>query len=231
MAIIDCDWWLVRRKLDGVSGSSYNRNPTLRMRATPCNSNRSRQQTTRAVYAYCLWAWANVLTAGDREVWDDDAEVATWRDYLEQYKHLLGFQWFVAFNTRLLRGGLPMNVDDGVIWWGNDVASLSVSFLSSTSIRVTFTPAMDQYNHLVVFMRGPLSLGVEVKAPVWTWQVSSTPRGWRWVGVSAIQATSPQDFTLPCAFEVGQRIGILGGGMDETGAYCQQWRAAEALRV
>lgn len=231
MAIIDCDFWIVRRKLLGVVGGQHRGAVTLRRVAHPCNSNLRRQQITRRHYAAALFMWTNVLTQWERDNWQYLSENAGWHDYLEQEKMIWGMQWFVAMATRQMRAGLTVSTDENIRWWGVDLSSLSVALLSSTSVRVTFTAPWWRPEHLVVLCRGPLAPGVQAKAPTWAYHPESTPRGWSWLGVTGLSPASPQDFTLPRAIPAGAKVAILAGGMEDTGLYCQQWRAAEVIGV
>jgi len=228
VAIVDCDFWLVRRKLLSANGGSHRGAVTLRMKPSPCNRSLPLQMVSRTILQTLARAWSKVLTQQERNHWDNVAGALVWHDYLDQARDLRGFHWFVGLNSRRMRAGYPMLTEEEVFWWGNDLATASVELLTSSRIRVTWTPALDRYNHLCVYASGPVSPGVTRVAPTWTYGLESTPRHWFFVGWSALQASSPQEFDLPWVVPDGAELYCLVGGTDYCGLYCRNWLVEKA---
>lgn len=229
MAIIDCPFWLVRRQLKGADGGSHRGATTLRMRPASCNSTRPRQVRSRALWSQASWAWLNLLTSENRQDWRDAADDMTWRDYLTQYKKLDGHQWFVGLAARCLLAGWAINVETAWVWWGQTLDEVSFEFLSSSRIRVSWSPAFDEYDRLALFGSGPLGQGVSRGWEVPDWDVASTPRHWRWLGSSEPAAAGPLEYDLPFVVEPGLKLVVLAGGVSDSGMYPLEWRTAEVI--
>jgi hypothetical protein len=183
----------------------------------------------RALWARASWAWLTLLTAENRQDWRDAADELTWRDYLTQYKELDGHQWFVGLAARCLLAGWPINPDPVILWCGQTLDEVSFEFLSISRIRVTWSPAFDEYDRLALFGSGPLSPGEFRTWAVANWVVDSTPRHWRWLGSSEPEAAGPLEFDLPFVVEAGQKLVILAGGVSDSGMYALEWRTAEGV--
>lgn len=229
MAIIDCEWWVVRRKLLGASGGSHRGVPTIRLKPTPCNSGRPRQVRSRSIWQYCSWAWNYVLTAEERATWTTLAQTWSWTDYLGKWSDIWAFEWFMACNARAVLAGWPLHKDGTDVWWGHWVGVTDLELLTSTRIRVSWADGLTEDNRLVVFGSGPLRAG-QVK----TWGLEqegreSTPRGWRWIGSSEPAAESPLEFDLPWAIESGMKLVVMCSGLDYSGMYCEDWSTAEVV--
>jgi hypothetical protein len=184
---------------------------------------------SRALWAYCSWAWSNELDEVDRQTWRDLADAITWRDYLEQYRVLDGQQWFMGCMARAVLAGWPILHDGGEVWWGQTLDSVSFEFLSATRVRVAWTPAFNSYNRLALFGSGSLGQGVSRGWEVPDWLVCSTPRHWRWLGSSEPAAAGPLEFDLPFSVEPGLKLVVLACGVDYSGMYAQEWRTAEVI--
>lgn len=228
MAIIDCEFWKVRRSILGVNGGSHRGAVTLRRKPAPCDSNRARQQRSRSVWAYCSWAWHQLLTDEDRASWDELMLGDWWVDYLGEYVELVGFQVFMAFASRAVLAGWPCPTDGMDSAIGNVFSSLELELFTTSRIRVTWTPALDEYNRLVLFGSGPLRPGQSktwVEPPMTEY---STPRGWRWIGSSAPAAAGPLEFDLDYVVASGMHLVVMAGGVDYSGFYPPSWVTAEA---
>lgn len=229
MAIIDCDWWLVRRKLLGVAGASWRGVPTLRMKPTPCESSLPRRVRSRRTWQYCSWAWQYLLSEEDRATWAELMSEDWWVDYLGQYVELGGFQVFMAFASRAVLAGWPCPTDgmDSVL--GRGVGELDLELLTTSRIRVRWTRGLDERNRLALFGSGPLRPGqfkTWVEPPMTEY---STPRGWRWIGSSEPGEDGPLEFDLPWTVAIGQKLVVMAGGVDYSGFYPPSWATAEAI--
>jgi hypothetical protein len=160
VAIVDCDWYSVRRKLGGLAGYPHRGVACLRLRPTPVASTSVRQLEGRSVWSRLTKFWAEELSSSERETWEYLSENATWYDDQEQYRYLVGFEWFCALNARTQRAGLAIVRDGGDVWMGYGLDTLSVSLLDETHARFTFTPDPGgDYEGLAVYGRGPVAAG------------------------------------------------------------------------
>lgn len=244
MALIDADWWAIRRKIAGIAGASQvmssvtppvytKRVPYLRAKPTGSRSSTTRQREQRAAWARITTAWSRHLTQGERDHWNYDAEHSwtSWRDEEQQYRHLNGFQWFCALNGRVLRAGLPLNRDASEVSRGFEVEQLDFSFLSPSRIRVTFWPDDWYWAGLLVYGRGPISPGVHAVVPEINWWRHSVPSRWYWIGFGGELVESPIDFDLPRAIPVGQKLAIMAGLMTIAGGVPDDWLVEQHVRT
>ena len=244
MALIDADWWNVRRKLGGAAGASQvmsgapapvykKRVPYVRMRPSGCNSTTRRQVDQRARWGYVTWAWGHVLTEIERYRWNEyaDVEWSSWRDEEQQYRELNGFQWFCGLSGRVLRAGLPLNRDAREVSRGFEVEVLDFEFVSQSRIRVTFWPDDWYIAGLVVYGRGPVSSGVHAVVPEINWWRHSVPSRWYWIGFGGEMVPSPIEFDLPHVVPVGRKLAIMAGLMTISGGVPDDWLVEQHVRT
>jgi hypothetical protein len=242
MALIDCDWWLVRRKLKGAAGASQvsssapspiyeKRVPYIRRCPSGCNSNSRRQCETRARWNYITAAWKRVLTDNERYYWNEWAkeEDFWWRDEEFQRRHLSGYEWFCAVNGRTQAAGLPLVTYAGDLWWGISLSLLEIDLVTSTRIRVTFEPDEENYNVLAVYGRGPMSPGCHAVVPDEEWWRDSVPSRWKLIGFSERGAASPVEMDLPFAVASGRKLAVMACQMDYTGLMAEDWLVEELV--
>jgi len=242
MALIDAEFWRVRRKLKGAAGASQvmssapvplceKRVAYLRLRPTSCNPSSKRQCEARARWSSLSHAWQKELTAENREDWQwmVDEDEFRWYDEEQQSRHICGYEWFMAVNARVLAAGLPLVKDTAMLWWGVSLSTLAVTFLSETTIRVAFEPDEDPYCALAVYCRGPMSPGCHAVVPEIEWARYSVPSRWRLVGFSALAAASPVDFELPAAVPSGRKLAVMACLMDYSGLMADEWLVDEVI--
>lgn len=242
MALIDDDWWHVRRKLGGSVGGSlqventpwpgdYTRVPYLRRRVRVCDRGTTRQREARVRWRYLSKAWQEELSDEERVSWNERAEegVQGWYDALMQHRHLTGFEFFCGMNARVLESGNALWKDGWTAewYWGPDV--FGVEQLSSTSVRVSFHPELWYDQMLWLGVRGPMSVGRATVVPNVWWERQQRPFGWRTVGYSEAEAASPVDFELPFVWPVGMKVAFLGGYMLTCGGMGDEYGLVELV--
>lgn len=229
VALIDDDFWHVRRKLKGACGASCRGAPYLRMRPTPCNPNTRRQQECRALWSRLGYIWWNVLDAYERSEWDYWAEEDPWYDSLEQYRWLCGYERFAAYVGRQLMAGLDLKPRTDQQVAGMELDSLSVTLLSSTTLRATWTTVPGSaYWCLALYGRVGLSLGEAPVVQDVEWWRDAVPNGWRWLGRGDLGGGSPTDITLPVEVRGGTKVVVIGCLMGQAGWVPDDWVMAEA---
>lgn len=229
MAIIDCDFWLVRRKLGGACGSFCRGAPYIRLRPTPCNGSTRRQSRVRALWAYATWAWQGLLTAEERSHWNEDAEWWAFCDDQEQYRHLTGCEWWCYFAARMLVAGLPLWRDSYDMVLGDYVSALSVELVSRTRARLTFEPDPGPYHGFAAYGRGATSVGDSRVVPEAEWSRMSVLPGWRWIGFAGLGVGSPVELELPFTVAAGRKLRVKGCLMSDTGGTPFDWLTAEVV--
>lgn len=244
MALIDTDWWKVRRKLRGAAGASQvqssqpapigdKRVPYIRLRPTTTKSNTRRQCAQRALWARLARAWTTELNDSDRTKWNNFAQYndAPWWDEEQQQRHLIGYDFFVATNARRVAAGFPINKDSSYVEYGIPLTSIDVTFLddAGTQISVDFLPSAETYYLLLLYMRGPSSPGTHAVVPAAEFWRQSVPSRWRLVGYGPYEAASPLTFTLPRAVPIGRKIAIAGQLMDRSGYLAPDWLVDELV--
>lgn len=242
MAIIDADWWTVRRKLGGSAGASYaasagplpvyeHRVPYVRRKGVVCQGASRAQLEARARWAYICWAWRNVLGVSERSYWNSNAEYVfgAWHDEEQQYRHLTGYEWFCALNARVLAAGLPLLTDADDTGPGMPLYTLEVEVLTSRRIRVAWTPSAAPYWVLALYGRGPMSVGEHAVVPEVVWWRHSVPSRWYVIGFSALAAGSPVEFDLPRAIGPGRKLATMGALMDYSGMMPDDWLVEQVV--
>lgn len=230
VAIVDCDWYSVRRKLGGVAGYPHRGISCLRLRPTPCRSTSARQVVGRSNWSRLTKFWSSELSEAEQYEWDYVAEWLTWYDEQEQWRHMLGFDWFCALNARRLMAGLDINRDGSDVDWAWGLDTLSVALLDEDNARFTFTPdPYGEYEGLVIYGRGPVAAGETRAVPAPTWGRTSVPGGWQWIGFGGLGVDSPVDLELPMTIPAGMKLRVIGNLMDRSGGMSDEWLHAEVL--
>jgi len=229
VAIIDCEWWLVRRKLLGTAGASWRGVPTLRMKPSPCLSSRPREARSRAIWQYCSWAWGNVLTDDERATWVTLAETEAWHDFLGAWQDIWAFEWYMACNARCLLAGWPLHKDGSDVSWGQDVVLTAWELVSPTRVSLDWAPYVNENNRVVVFGSGPVSQGRSLPYFYYWEGRRSTPRGMFWIGATEPAAVGPMEFDLPWAVEAGLKLVVWVCGLDYSGMYAEHWWREEVV--
>lgn len=231
MALIDVDgYWKVRRILGGACGASWRGVPYVRMRPSCCNSNRARQQQSRAIASTVQRYWKVGLTDEQRATWDDLAGYWYWWSALEWRRALSGQAWFFCTQTRVLRAGWEIQEwgDEGM--FGRSFATAAVAFVDGKHVSVTFDPDEENWNAVCVWWSGSLRPGQDVAYEVPAMYQFTVWSGWRWVGVGELGGASPQVLELPEYVGVGGRAQFLVVGMSFSGDYGWEWMKCEAVR-
>jgi hypothetical protein len=244
MALIDTDWWKVRRKLTGAAGASQvmssqpaplgdKRVPYIRLRPTTTKSNTPRQCAQRALWAYLSHAWTTELNDAERYSWQDvlDFSGQLWWDEEQQQRHLCGYELFAGTNARRLAAGFPLNKDGYYVDLGIPLTSIDVTFLddAGTQISVDFLPSAETYYVLLLYMRGPSSPGTHAVVPAAEFWRASVPSRWRLIGYGPYEAASPLTFTLPRAVPIGRKLAVAGQLMDRSGFLAPDWLLDELV--
>lgn len=243
MALIDADWWKVRRKLGGATGASQvmssqpaptytKRAPYIRLRPTSIKSSSRRQRDLRARWAHITWAWNNLLTQNDRDDWNDRAGAGSrqWYDALEQYRHLTGYELYCAYNAQAMAAGFALNTDAYEAGYGQPVDALSFTFLDQQTIRITYEPDWYPLHAFVVWFRGPMSPGCHAVVPDVVWPRSTTPTRWRFAYAVPPGHSSPEDLTLPVVVPSGRKVAITAAFMNPAGGLPDEWPVAQEVR-
>jgi hypothetical protein len=236
VAIIDADWWTVRRKFSGSAGASQamsggplpvyrNRHPYLRRKPCSCNPTTPRQLAARARWAYITKAWQDVLTADEREVWTYEIEeyIGSWLDEEQQAHHITGYEYFCGVNARVLAAGLPLctSLDD---WYpAGTLSLLELELLTPTRIRATFDLGSNVHWSLALYGRGPLSVGCNPVVPPIDWWRDSVPSRWYLIGYGPQGAPSPVEMDLPHAIRPGLKLAAIGGMLSQSGEIPDDW--------
>lgn len=229
MAIIDADFWEVRRKFGGACGASCRGAPYIRMKPSPCNAPTREQSRTRALWARAHRYWQDVLEEWERQDWRDYVSPRDWYDRLEQYRALTGCGLFVAYASRALLAGFTPEHDPWYILGGWALETMSLELVSSSRVRVTFTTDPYMGHALVLYGRGPLGVGEFPKVKVPSWPREQVPSGWRWIGNGQLEQGSPIEMDLPFVVPAGMKFRAIGGKMSYHGDYPSDWVEAEVV--
>jgi len=228
MALVDDDFWRVRRKFGGACGASCRGAPYLRLRPTPCNANKERQQRSRALWARVGRFWHDELESWERLDWNLEVGWWSWHDRLDQYRELTGFEFFAGFAARNLLAGREPCRNPYDLAWGYPLTTLQLSLVSSCVVEATFTPMPSpSYWGLALYGRGPVSLGVSPVVSAPAWGRDCVPNGWYWVGFGELGDAGPLEFTLPREIRTGTKLVCIGCLMFETGQLHEEWLMAE----
>lgn len=236
MAIIDADWWTIRRKFSGSAGASQamsrgplpvyqHRVPYLRRKPCSCNPSTTRQLAARARWAYIAWAWNNVLAWEDRDDWNNFAGYPSvrWYDEEQQYRRLTGYEWYCGLNARCLAVGLELCPYPYTAWYGSDLSLLELELLTSTRIRVTFAPEPEDWQGLLVYGRGPMGPGCHAVVPECNWWRDSVPSRWFLIGFGGLGVHSPVELDLPVTIRPGRKLAVMGVLMGGGGWVSDDW--------
>lgn len=126
-----------------IGGITYAHNSAglyARGRAIPVNPNTSFQQTVRSLFATVGNAWQTVLSAAQREAWEDYAANYQVTDSLGDLINLSGVAMFTRNNVQRLQAGLA-RVDDGptIFTGGPSDPTISATASAATqNITLTF---------------------------------------------------------------------------------------------
>lgn len=130
-----------------IGGITYAHNAGglyARGRAIPVNPNTSQQQTVRSLFAATGNAWQTVLTAAQRESWDDYAANYAVTDALGDTINLSGVAMYTRNNVARQQGGLA-RVDDGpTIFTGgpSDPTIAGAASEATQNLSITFNDAL-----------------------------------------------------------------------------------------
>lgn len=229
MAIIDADFWEVRRIMKGVCGASCRGAPYLRRKPVPCNPRTTNQLRTRALWARAFWYWNNVLDPGERWYWNTFRPGRTWYDQMEQWRRLTGCGYFVALASRAMLGGFDPILDLDSLWAGWALESMSIALLTPSRVRVTFATNPGEWHCLAVYGRGPTSVGDSRVVREAEWSRYQVPCGWQWIGYGGADENSPIDFDLPWAIPAGRKLRMIGTKMALCGFLTTDWVTAEVV--
>ena len=221
MALIDCDYWYVRRKLQGSLGASVHqpgiedptntlRLPYLKARARTPVHRRAPQARAQSSWAHANYLWRHALSEYQRWEWSTYApeDFPAWLDEINIGKPLYGHRLYVAFASRALAAGLTPILDYDDIIGPLPIYSLDAEITSADTVELSFSPPLDEFTYLVAHYRGPLSAGRHAFIQQPYWYYDSTPCGWSLLGYSTADPASPVVFTLPTPCPVGAKLPI-----------------------
>jgi hypothetical protein len=227
VAILDADWYDVRRKFGGACCAPYRGNPVVRLKPSPCDPMTSKQCLARNRWAHAHWIWANELSDQQREEWQERVTARWWYDGQDQYRPLSGVAAFVALASRALLIDGEVVYDKDEEWWGEPLETLEVTLVDETTIEVDYTPTPWLFHKVVVFARGPMRVGAEAILPTVNWGSDKTPRLFKFVGYTEPEEAGPVEMTLPFRVRAGEKAAVIAQQWSLCGGIDSDWELVE----
>lgn len=194
-------------KQGGIVWSRNRYGPYTRDRAIPVNPNTDLQVAVRNAVRALTIAWADTLTAAQRNWWDTYAANVTWLDKMGRATFLTGLNHYVRCNTPLIVNGYT-RVDAAPSIYDLAPAELSLAVTASQAtqqLSVAFDDGLDWCDadgaYQFVYMGSPQNGSRKFFGG--PWRLAGVIEG-----SSVAPPTSPVAFAAPFPFAEGNRIWV-----------------------
>jgi hypothetical protein len=192
----------------GATVYSHNRfGQYVRARSIPVNPLTDRQNAVRILMAQLASNWNNLLTQGQRNLWNTYGAQVKVKNRLGDDVYLTGLNQYVRSNVALLQAGLTRVDDAPTIYTLPDPESALVVTASEAlqQLAIAFNDAADWCTEAggaeLVSMGSPQNAGIGFFGGPWRFVDAIE-------GVAPGGVASPQSLAVPFAFVEGQRIWV-----------------------
>jgi len=144
-----------RGKVGGLVYNSWRGFATVKAKHAPAQPQSSKQLLVRALCVTCARAWQALAAQAD---WNYYSTIHTLVDWTNTPKRLSGANWYTMLSTRLLKRGLPVQLEPPTVPAPDALTSLT-ALDAGDHIEVDWLPLLATGQNVEIWIDGPHSPG------------------------------------------------------------------------